>query len=371
MRILHISKKYPDAIGGDAIVVKNLELHQTQAGHDVTVLTNNCREVIRKDNVIQFGILESAAHYDKISLKRIVSLVLFFLTSFRVLSAVKPDIIHCHSAELGFLISFPAKVFGIPVIQTCHGICFNDRSMSSIKRIMEAFLLKFGFFTYITTVDKCSLEDFSRQGIRNVRYIPNGVDIAPFSGKSIHCPYPMKFLCVGRLEHQKGFDVLIDAAISLKKVTDDFQVNIIGDGSLRDDLATRISRCSLESIVHLLGSVTKEELVRQYGCSDAFILPSRWEGMPLTLLEAWAAGLPSIVTNVGGLPALCTHMENAIVVKPGDPDALCCAMRLVMEHPDIAEMIGSEGNRIARTLYSWEAVGDQYLALYSEMVHHA
>lgn len=368
MRILHISKKYPNAIGGDAIVVFNLELHQTRTGHNVTVLTSNSREVIRKKNVMQFGLMDNAANYDRITLKRIISLVLCFLTSLRVLSAIKPDIIHTHSAELGFLVSFLAKIYHIPIIQTCHGICFNDRIMSSIKRIMEAFLLKYGFFTYITTVDKCSLEDFSRQGIRNVRYIPNGVDIAPFSGKSIHYTHPMKFLCVGRLEHQKGFDFMIEAAMNLKKVTGDFQVNIIGNGSLRDELAMRISSSSLEDTVHLLGSVPKEELVQQYICSDAFILPSRWEGMPLTLLEAWAAGLPAIVTNVGGLPEICTDMENAIVVNPGDPNALCRAMSFLMEHPDVAERLGSKGNRIARTLYSWESVGDQYLALYRELI---
>lgn len=371
MRILHVSKKYPDAIGGDAIVVYNLELFQTRAGHDVTILTCKSREVLRKNNVIPFGFSDSAAHYDKITLKRLVSLMWYFLISFRVLSAEKPDIIHSHSPDLGFLISFPAKVFGIPIIQTCHGICFNDSTVSPIKRVIEAFLLKYGFFTHITTVDKCSIEDFFRQGIHHVSHIPNGVDITPFSGeRSIHCRHPVKFLCVGRLEYQKGFDVLIDATMSLKQVTDDFQVTIIGDGSLKDDLAARISRCSLASVMHLAGSVTKEELVRQYRCSDAFILPSRWEGMPLTLLEAWAAGLPSIVTNVGGLPALCTHMENAIVVNPGDPDALCGAMRFFMEHPDIAEIIGSEGNRIAQTLYSWESVSDQYQALYLQVLLH-
>ncbi len=370
MRILHISKKYPDAIGGDAIVVYNLELHQARDGHDVTILTSKSREVIQKPNVIQFGIPDVAAHIDAITMKRIVSLVWFPFTTFRILSAIKPDIIHTHSAELGFLVSFLAKIFHIPVIQTCHGICFNDKSVSPVKRVLEAFLLKYGLFTYITTVDKCSLEDFSRQGIRDVRYIPNGVDVASFSGKSIHCMHPMKFLSVGRLEHQKGFDVLIDAAMSLKQVTDDFQVNIIGDGSQRDGLARQISRCSLEDTVHLLGSVPKEELVQQYICSDAFILPSRWEGLPLTLLEAWAAGLPVIVTNVGGLPELCKDMENAIVLNPGDPNTLCHAMRFFIEHWDIAERLGSEGNRVARTLYSWESVSNQYQAVYRQIILH-
>jgi len=369
MRILHISKKYPDAIGGDAHVVRSLELHQESAGHDVIILTADTREVRRKRNVRVFGIHDTAAHLDRITPKRMISLACFLFTSIRVMAAEKPAIIHTHSAELGFFASFPARLLGIPVIQTCHGICFNDKSFSPLKRGVEAFLLKYGIFECITTVDGSSVPAFSKLGISRVRYVPNGVDSALFKVHRNESPRPqMQFLCVGRLEHQKGLDILIAAASVLKKERDDFLINIVGDGSLREDLARQISAGSLDRCVQLLGSVPRDELVRQYASSNAFVLPSRWEGMPLTLLEAWSVGLPVIVTKVGGIPEICRDRENALVIPPGDPSQLCRAMRLLMDHPDLGKRIGSEGNRIAREQYSWDRIADSYHLLYLEAI---
>jgi len=371
MRILHISKKYPDAIGGDAYVVRSLEIQQEKAGHDIVILTTNTKELLQKRNVRVFGILDTAANLDRVTPKRMLSLVCFLFTSIRVIAAKKPDIIHTHSAELGFLVSFPARVWGIPVIQTCHGICFNDTNFSPLKRAVEAFLLKYGIFEYITTVDRSSIPAFSRLGISRVEYVPNGVDSALFRVQRNAQARPlMQFLCVGRLEHQKGLDILIEAASILREVKNDFCINIVGDGTLREDLARQISERSLDVHVQLLGSVPRDELVAQYGSSDAFVLPSRWEGMPLTLLEAWAAGLPVIVTEVGGITQICTDGENALVLQPGDPLRLCRAMRLLMDHPDLGMRLGTEGNHIARERYSWDRVIDTYHSLYLEAIEH-
>jgi glycosyltransferase involved in cell wall biosynthesis len=369
MRILHITKKYPDAIGGDAQVVHSLELQQENAGIDVVILTANTREVRKKRNVRVFGILDSAAHLDRVTPKRLLSLVCFLFSSVRALAAERPDIVHTHSADLGFLVSFPARLLGIPVIQTCHGICFNDKGFSSLKRAVEAFLLKYGLFECITTVDGSSIPAFSRLGISCVKYVPNGVDSTLFKVQRNAQARPlMRFLCVGRLEHQKGLDILIEAASALREVTNDFCINIVGNGSLREDLARQIAAGSLDVYVQLLGSVSGEELVRQYASSDAFVLPSRWEGMPLTLLEAWAAGLPVIVTEVGGITQICRDNENALVIKPGDSLQLFRAMRRLMDHPDLGKRLGSEGNRIARERYSWDRIADTYHSLYLEAI---
>ena len=371
MKILHISKKYPDAIGGDAQVVRSLKIQQEKAGHEILILTANTRELRKKRNVRIFGIFDTAANLDRITPKRMLSLVCFLFASIRAIAAEKPDVIHTHSAELGFLVSFPASVLGIPVIQTCHGICFNDTGFSPLKRAFEAFLLKYGMFECITTVDGSSIPAFSRLDIPHVKYGPNGVDSALFQVKRDAQARPlMQFLCVGRLEHQKGLDILIEAASVLRKATNDFCITIIGDGSLRDELARQISAGSLDVHVQLLGSVPRDELVRQYACSDAFVLPSRWEGMPLTLLEAWAAGLPVIVTDVGGITQICRDRENALVIQPGKPSQLCRAMRLLMDHPDLGKRLGSEGNHIARERYSWDRIVDTYHFLYLEAIQH-
>lgn len=367
MRILHVSKKYPGAIGGDAHVVHSLASSQRDAGHDVWVLTTNCREIVEDETVIKCGISDSAQNYDRITFKRIVSLMILFFVAIRVLSGIKPDIIHSHSPDMGFFVSIPARLFHIPVIQTCHGVSFNDPGFPLLKRHMELFFLRYGGFACITTVDKLSLPDFVARGIANAVYIPNGVDQTFFSlAKSAGITAVSKFLFVGRLEHQKGLDVLVDAVIQLVKMKTGFSVAIIGEGTLKVDLARRISTHSLEDVVHLAGTVDQDELIRQYASSDAFLLPSRWEGLPLTLLEAWASGLAVVVSRVGGIPALCEDMVNAIVIEPEDSQGLCRAMRFLMDNPAAAERLGHEGHRVA-TRYSWDSVSRKYEDIYRQI----
>src|SRR3990172_2175344 len=109
MRILHVTKKYPNAIGGDSICVFNLEKEQAKTGHKVFILTTNSYEIITKDNVCKFGLKDTAHSWDKITLRRIVSLVLFSIESLWIIKKIRPDIIHSHSADLGFIISIWAR----------------------------------------------------------------------------------------------------------------------------------------------------------------------------------------------------------------------------------------------------------------------
>lgn len=367
MRILHVAKKYPKAIGGDAHVVHSLASCQRDVGHDVWVLTTNCREIVEDKYVIKCGISDRAQNYDRITLKRIVSLVILFFSAFRVFSGIKPDIIHSHSPDMGFFVSIPARLFHIPIIQTCHGVSFNDPGFPLLKRHMELFFLKYGGFACITTVDKLSLPDFVAQGIGNAVYIPNGVDQTFFSlAKESGITAVSKFLFVGRLEHQKGLDVLVDAVIQLVKMKSGFSVAIIGEGSLKEEISRLISIHSLEHVVHLAGTVGHDELIRQYASADAFLLPSRWEGLPLTLLEAWAAELAVVVSRVGGIPALCEDMVNAVVIEPEDSHSLCRAMRFLMDNPAVAEKMGHEGHRVA-TSYSWDSVSRKYEDIYRKI----
>ena len=87
---MHVTKKYPDALGGDAVVVFNLEKQQKKAGHKVVILTSNCDEIKESNNIHKFGLRDKSAALDKITLKRLSSLIMLCFTSFRVLSGLTP-----------------------------------------------------------------------------------------------------------------------------------------------------------------------------------------------------------------------------------------------------------------------------------------
>jgi glycosyltransferase involved in cell wall biosynthesis len=175
MRILHLTKKYYPMIGGDAYVVYNLKKEQIKSGHTVYVLTSNCDEIAQDAEVFKFGLKDSSANLDTITPQRLISLFFLFLGGFRRIRVLKPDLIHSHSADMGFFISFAARFYKIPLVNTCHGISFNDKQYSTIKRIAEKFFLRYSGFKKIITVDENGLQSLESAKFDNGVYIPNGL----------------------------------------------------------------------------------------------------------------------------------------------------------------------------------------------------
>ena len=371
MKILHLTKKYPDALGGDAVVVYNLEREQIKVAHEVFILTSNCPEIKEKENIFKFGLKDKAPNLDRITIRRVISLIILFFWGFKYLSRLKPEVIHSHSADLGFFISLSARLYHIPLVNTCHGVTFPDKQYSFIKRFVEIFFLKHAGFKKIIVVDKNNLKDFEEAKIKNGVYIPNGVDIFGRFDKEKRereKDKKIRFLFVGRLEEQKGCRYLIQATRILVEKTKNFEILLVGDGSQRKMLENLTKETKLGSYVTLLGRVCDEKLGELYCTSDAFVLPSLWEGLPLTLLEAWSARLPVIVTNVGGISDICVDEGNGLIVRPKNPESIAEAMLRLIEDEELRRGLGKNGEELARRDFSFDNVVMSTLNLYEEII---
>jgi len=365
MRILHITKKYPNVLGGDAEVVFNLEKQQRMQNHEVFIITSNCLTTHTKKNVLKVGIEDTSSNLDRISLKRFLSLLFLLFFGFKNLKRINPHIIHSHSADMGFVISLLAKLYKIPVVHTCHGVLFPYGEFSFVKRSLEKFCLKYGRFERIITVDKRSIKFFKKEGIKNVIYIPNGVDVERFNRKTIKGDgKKINFLFVGRLEEQKGIKYLFEACSILKETNEDFKILIVGDGSQKKYLEALSKKLNLTDRIVFLGKMEGKNLVRIYHESNAFVLPSLWEGLPLTLLEAWASGLPPIVTSVGGILDVCVDKENALIIPPRDPKSLANAMLTLIKNKKLREKLGKNGKEIVKKKYSWRKISEKIEEIY-------
>lgn len=361
MKILHLTKKYLPIIGGDAFVAYNLKKQQVKLGHEVHVVTSNCDEIDGRD-VLKFGLKEHPFNLDRITPRRIVSLILLSFWGFKYLRKLSPDMIHSHSVDLGFFISIAARIHGVPVINTCHGISFNDRQYSFLKRFAETFFLKYAGFKKIITVDMKGLHDLNAARIRNAVYAPNGIDFSRFQNRKERKNTKTKFLFVGRLEKQKGVIYLIKAAYLLKN-KNDFEIIIVGEGSEANCLMKTTRESGLIDRVSFEGKVSEQKLIEYYLGCNAFVLPSLWEGMPLTLFEAAAAEMPIIVSDVGGISSLFTHEESALIIKPEDTEALANAMLKLMEDEELREKLGRNARRLAEK-FSWEGTAKELDEIY-------
>lgn len=365
MRILHVVKKYPNALGGDAIAVKNLEKQQKKDGNEVFILTTNCDEIINKKNLIKFGLNETPEKLDNITIKRILSLVDLCIKFPKIIKKIRPDIVHCHSIDLGYVISKASKKYNVPVIETLHGVSFNEPRYSSFKRKSELFFLKNSGFKKILTVDENSLQNLKKEGIENAIYTPNGVNLEEFRLGKRKENKEFTFLFVGRLEKQKGLDYLIEAVDKVKNLGLKFKLQIIGDGSESERLKEMSKELNLLNI-EFLGKKNNNILINSYYSADAFILPSIWEGFPLTLLEAWASRLPVIVTNVGGISRVCKNNENALVIPSKDSMALVVAMEKIIKNSKLREKIAKNGRRLVEKRYNWCKINKKIEKIYNQ-----
>lgn len=368
MKILHVTKKYPDIMGGDSTVVACLEKYQKKIGHQVYILTSNCNEIRKSLRVTKYGLKINALGIDRINLNRIISLFILFFYSFFYLKKIKPDIIHSHSPDLGFILSFTCKLYKIPIINQCHGVSFSYKQSTSAKRIIEKFCLKYSKFNKIITVDKNSLSSFKKINIKNVIYMPNGVELEKFNEEKKKNTNKTIFLFVGRLEKQKGLMYLIEAINILKAKDSKFEVHLIGEGSEEVYLKKLVSKFDSKKYIKFLGGKTFQEIAAYYTDSDVFILPSIWEGFPLTLLEAWAARLPVIITNVGGITKICANKENALIIPSKDSKKVSEAMMTLIKDQNLRRKLGENGRKLVEKKYNWENITKEVEKIYKEVL---
>jgi glycosyltransferase involved in cell wall biosynthesis len=168
-----------------------------------------------------------------------------------------------------------------------------------------------------------------------IRVIGNGVDTSLFypARRTIPpvsaCP---TLLFVGNLNHLKGIDMLIDACSQLAGRGMEFRLRIVGQGPLEAELRRRVERHGLTRLVEFVGVKSQRELGDEYRRAALLVLPSRSEGRPNVLLEAAACGLPSVATQVGGIPEM-RDRTNSLLVPPEDADALASAIEAMLQSP--------------------------------------
>ncbi len=168
---------------------------------------------------------------------------------------------------------------------------------------------------------------------------------------------------VGRLETQKGIDVLLAAlAATPAGARGESRLWIVGDGSQREALEAQAAALGIASRVRFAGAV--HDAAPYLWGADGFALASRWEGLPLALLEAQAAGLPVVAAAAGGIPEAIRDGTTGLLVPREDATALAAALARIESDPELARRLGYEAARQAREEWSWERMVSAYEVLY-------
>ncbi|HXH27349.1 MAG TPA: glycosyltransferase family 4 protein [Candidatus Acidoferrum sp.] len=368
MKILHVCKKYPSSPGGDAVVVANLQRQQEAANHRVAIVTSNCDEIKNGDHIYKVGLRDTPSGLDAITPRRLLSLLVLAVRMFGILAKERPDVIHTHSIDMAFFVSFAARFYHIPVVHTFHIVTFYDSSQSALRRKTELWLAKGARLRCATAPNSYDVKMLQEAGLEKTILLPNGVDMSYWDisdRANLPAHDTFTFISVGRLEQQKGYDYFIKAAALLAREQPNraFRINIIGDGSQKKTLEALARAQHVDHIVSLLGSKSHDDIKELLGQASAAVYPSLYETTPLTLLEAWAAGLPVIMTSVGILRDAAPDFEAAYIVPPQNEQALMQAMRQCLSDQPTRQIIAAKGHEEAKK-YTWPIISQTAEAMY-------
>jgi glycosyltransferase involved in cell wall biosynthesis len=170
---------------------------------------------------------------------------------------------------------------------------------------------------------------------------------------------------IARLTEQKAHRVLFDALASRDDLRD-LHVIVVGDGELRDALTQQVERLGLAARVHFVGA--RRDLGNILGAVDMFLMPSLWEGLPLSLVLAMGAGLPVVASRVAGIPEVVEHGVTGILVRPGETADLADAIARLVREPALRRSLGDAGRDFVRPRFGADGYIASITALYERLV---
>jgi glycosyltransferase involved in cell wall biosynthesis len=288
----------------------------------------------------------------------------------RLLRRERPDILHASSSKAGLLGRLAAHATGVPIrIFTVHGWAFAAHSglASSLYRWADRLVRP------LTTMTVCVSENDRTAGIRagtcraeRTVLIRNAVSLDE-TPRARHERVRPLLVSVGRLKAPKDFGTLMRALALLPAGS--FEALIVGEGPDRAVLEAELRRLRLEDRVRLAGE--REDVPALLADADVFVLSSRSEGLPVSVLEAMAAELPVVASRVGGVPELLVDGKTGFLVTPASPPDLAAALARLIGDRDLRRRFGAVGRVRAETRFNQNSFRRAHLELYSaELARH-
>ncbi len=284
----------------------------------------------------------------------------------RLLRDLRPDLLHAHLSHANLLGRFAARLAGVPrVVCSVH--------IMDLEHPWHVWLdgATIGFVDAEVCVTE-SVRAFTRDvaGVPEARLltIENGIDLAavdaapPTPREDVGVPGTPFLLSVGRLRAQKGIDVAIRAAALLLRRRRRFRWVVAGEGKERPALEALVRELRVEDVFSLAG--LRPDAIGLTKSCDLLVLPSRWEGMGLVLLDALASGRPVVATDIGGVRDVITHEEHGLLVPPEDPVALADAIERMLDDPALARATAERGRVMVRGRFTVDRMVRAHEELY-------
>jgi len=291
----------------------------------------------------------------------------------RVFQEFRPDIVHTHRYVLRYLLPLVIRRRARLWIHTVHNVA--EKEVDRFGSWVHHSVFRMGVVP--VAIAKEVARSIERvYGLRGVPLIPNGIPVADYAlgedarkawrAREGYAEEDVLLVSVARMSPQKDHFLLIRAFAMVVSCDRRLRLLLVGDGPLRPELEAQVKVLGLEDKVRFLG--VRSDVPEILAAADAFVLSSRWEGNPLSVMEAMAAGKPVIATAVGGVPELVEDGVSGVLVSPEDAGALTEAIWKAVEDPGLRVRMGRAAFRRAMERFDVGVMVRGYEALYEQLL---
>lgn len=379
MRVAMLSWEYPPlVIGGISAHVEGLAQAMVRSGHEVVVFSLHHPDVADDTTVNGVRVLRARTDLPWIPdgdlVARMASANHQLVQLAAQLGDWRPDVVHAHDWLVGWAGDTLKTLWGVPLVATIHATERGRHGGHLPPGMPAAINAAEWWLTYQAREVICCSRFMAREVVDGfelpmdkLHLIPNGVDPglwAPAAGTTAQRE-PL-VLAWGRVQYEKGFQVLASAMAILRTKVPGIRCVIAGRGSYLPDLQSHIDLEGVSDIVQLAGFVPDTDLrtlLHRAGCA---VIPSLYEPFGIVALEAMAAGAPTIVARTGGLAEILDGTGAGLLFEPGSAEELAASIELVLTDATTAAALTDTAAQLLAEHYSWDAIAASTVAVYEQ-----
>jgi glycogen(starch) synthase len=388
MKILMLTWEYPPRIvGGIARVVHDLSKRLIKDGHEVTVVTyRDNADVPEYEN--DKGVNVYRVDNYMIHPNNFIDWILQL--NFNLVSKATEiinkeggfDVIHAHDWLVANAAKALKNAYGIPVVATIHATEAGRNSgiHDDTQRYINdtEWMLTYEASEVIVNSNymKNELQRLFGLPYEKINVIPNGINLSNFIGIERDYDFRRQYamdnekiiLYVGRLVYEKGIQHLIAAMPKVLSNYHDAKLIIAGRGGMMDELRQEANNLGLNDKIYFTGYLDSKQVQKMYKCADVAVFPSTYEPFGIVALEAMLAGVPTVVSDVGGLDEIVTHGVDGMKAYAGNANSIADSITALLYDHQLATNVAKKAKQKVKEQFNWEKIAQDTHFTYEKAV---
>ena len=387
MKILMLTWEYPPRIvGGIARVVHDLSKRLIKDGHEVHVVTYKEGNVSEYEN--DKGVHVHRVNNYMINPNNFIDWIMQL--NFSMVAKAneliekegKFDVIHAHDWLVTYAAETLKNSYNIPIVATIHATESGRNSgiHDEVQRYINdtEWLLTYEASEVLVNSNymKNELQRLFGLPFEKINVVPNGINMTSFNGVERDYDFRRQYaadnekiiLFLGRLVYEKGVQHLIAAMPKILANYHDSKLIIAGKGGMLDELREQVNYLNIGHKVYFTGYLDAKKVCKMYKAADISVFPSTYEPFGIVALEAMLAGVPTVVSDVGGLDEIVEHKVNGMKSYAGNPNSIADSILNLLYDPQLCANIVKQARIKVKNEYNWNKIAQDTYFIYQKAI---